>query len=105
MDFCVAAAGILRPPRDCLEYPAQEYREVSGCRRVGCHGQFFEINPRSLMSTPMASSSLRRLLVDRCRASDAVAVSFLSHQCQAVSLTKCASLKNCCGHVLHTDPV
>ncbi|KAG1743347.1 uncharacterized protein EDB91DRAFT_1346385 [Suillus paluster] len=28
MDFCIAAAGILRFPVDCLEYPAQEYREV-----------------------------------------------------------------------------
>ncbi|KAG2056783.1 NAD(P)-binding protein [Suillus hirtellus] len=28
MDFCIAAAGILRSPIDCLEYPAEEYREV-----------------------------------------------------------------------------
>ncbi|KAG2364463.1 hypothetical protein BDR07DRAFT_1401347 [Suillus spraguei] len=28
MDFCIAAAGILRANTDCLEYPAQEYREV-----------------------------------------------------------------------------
>ncbi|KAG1886987.1 hypothetical protein F4604DRAFT_1916822 [Suillus subluteus] len=28
MDFCVAAAGILRSDTDCLEYPAQKYREV-----------------------------------------------------------------------------
>lgn len=28
-DFCVAAAGILKPDIDCLEYPAQEFREVS----------------------------------------------------------------------------
>ncbi|KAG1878483.1 hypothetical protein C8R48DRAFT_285238 [Suillus tomentosus] len=28
MDFCIAAAGILRSSIDCLEYPAEEYREV-----------------------------------------------------------------------------
>ncbi|KAG1809789.1 uncharacterized protein HD556DRAFT_4241 [Suillus plorans] len=28
MDFCIAAAGILRSHIDCLEYPAEEYREV-----------------------------------------------------------------------------
>jgi len=28
MDFCVAAAGILRSDIDCLEYPAQEFRDV-----------------------------------------------------------------------------
>lgn len=30
MDFCVAAAGILRSHTHCLEYPAQEFRDVSG---------------------------------------------------------------------------
>jgi NAD(P)-dependent dehydrogenase (short-subunit alcohol dehydrogenase family) len=29
MDFCIAAAGILRPHTDCLEYPAKEFREAS----------------------------------------------------------------------------
>ncbi|OJA11221.1 hypothetical protein AZE42_13499, partial [Rhizopogon vesiculosus] len=28
MDFCVAAAGILRSHIDCLEYPAKEFRDV-----------------------------------------------------------------------------
>lgn len=29
MDICIAAAGILKPSKDCLEYPADEFREVS----------------------------------------------------------------------------
>lgn len=28
MDVCVAAAGILKPHRDCLTYPAEEFEEV-----------------------------------------------------------------------------
>jgi len=28
MDFCVAAAGILKGDRDCLDYPANEFEEV-----------------------------------------------------------------------------
>jgi len=28
MDVCVAAAGILKPNQDCLEYPADEFRTV-----------------------------------------------------------------------------
>jgi len=28
MDVCVAAAGILKPHTDCLEYPAEEFEEV-----------------------------------------------------------------------------
>jgi hypothetical protein len=28
MDICVAAAGVFKPPRDCLDYPAAEFREV-----------------------------------------------------------------------------
>jgi len=34
-DFCVAAAGILKPNKECLEYPAEEFREVSGHGRIG----------------------------------------------------------------------
>jgi NAD(P)-dependent dehydrogenase (short-subunit alcohol dehydrogenase family) len=34
-DFCVAAAGILKAETECLEYPAQEFREVSGHNRIG----------------------------------------------------------------------
>ena len=29
-DFCVAAAGILKPPNECLECPAERFKEVSG---------------------------------------------------------------------------
>lgn len=29
MDVCIAAAGILRSHTDCLEYPAQQFRDVS----------------------------------------------------------------------------
>ena len=28
MDVCVAAAGILRPDKDCLEYDAKTFQEV-----------------------------------------------------------------------------
>ena len=34
-DFCVAAAGILKPEIGCLEYPAQEFRDVSGMIGLG----------------------------------------------------------------------
>ena len=34
-DFCIAAAGILKPETKCLEYPAQEFREVSGHDTIG----------------------------------------------------------------------
>ena len=33
-DFCIAAAGILNLHTDCLEYPAQQFRDVSGT--MGC---------------------------------------------------------------------
>lgn len=29
-DFCVAAAGILKSHTECLEYPAEQFRDVSG---------------------------------------------------------------------------
>jgi len=35
LDFCVAAAGILKPHKECLEYPAEEFREVRGHGRIG----------------------------------------------------------------------
>ena len=28
MDVCIAAAGILKSHTDCLEYPAEQFREV-----------------------------------------------------------------------------
>jgi hypothetical protein len=28
MDICVAAAGVFKPPKDCLDYPAAEFKEV-----------------------------------------------------------------------------
>ena len=34
-DFCIAAAGILKPETKCLEYPAQEFREVGGPDTIG----------------------------------------------------------------------
>ena len=34
-DFCVAAAGILKSHTECLGYPAQQFREVSGRQAVG----------------------------------------------------------------------
>ncbi|KAG9318402.1 hypothetical protein JVU11DRAFT_493 [Chiua virens] len=34
-DFCVAAAGILKPEMDCLEYPAQEFRDVIEVNTTG----------------------------------------------------------------------
>ena len=30
MDICIAAAGILKAHTDCLEYPAEQFREVNG---------------------------------------------------------------------------
>jgi len=30
MDICIAAAGILKAHKDCLEYPGEEFREVHG---------------------------------------------------------------------------
>jgi len=35
MDFCVAAAGVLRSHIDCLEYPAEEFREVLEVNTTG----------------------------------------------------------------------
>lgn len=29
MDVCIAAAGILRPDKDCLEYDAKTFQEVT----------------------------------------------------------------------------
>jgi hypothetical protein len=29
MDICIAAAGVLKAHQDCLNYPAEEFREVS----------------------------------------------------------------------------
>lgn len=34
-DFCVAAAGILKAHTDCLEYPGQQFRDVSRHDRTG----------------------------------------------------------------------
>jgi len=34
-DFCVAAAGILKAETECLEYPAQEFREVVDVNTTG----------------------------------------------------------------------
>jgi len=34
-DFCVAAAGILKPNTDCLEYSAEEFREVLDVNKTG----------------------------------------------------------------------
>jgi len=34
-DFCVAAAGILKPEIGCLEYPAQEFRDVVEVNTTG----------------------------------------------------------------------
>ncbi|KAG9318404.1 hypothetical protein JVU11DRAFT_495 [Chiua virens] len=34
-DFCVAAAGILKPATDCLEYSAEEFREVLDVNTTG----------------------------------------------------------------------
>jgi NAD(P)-dependent dehydrogenase (short-subunit alcohol dehydrogenase family) len=34
-DFCVAAAGILKAETECLEYPAQEFRDVSEHDGIG----------------------------------------------------------------------
>lgn len=31
MDVCIASAGVVKAPVDCLEYPAEEFQEV-------CHG-------------------------------------------------------------------
>src|SRR5882757_2479533 len=47
------------------------------------------------MSIPPVSCSPRRLLADRWLASGTVVASSLSHQCQAVSPTECASSDNC----------
>jgi short chain dehydrogenase len=32
VDICVAAAGVLGPQKDCLEYPAEEFEEVEDSR-------------------------------------------------------------------------
>jgi hypothetical protein len=34
MDVCIAAAGVLKAHQDCLNYPAEEFREVSSVRRI-----------------------------------------------------------------------
>jgi len=88
MDFCVAAAGILRSHINCLEYPAEEFREVS---RPSMKALLHRINPiyRCSKSTPLASFSLHRLLADRWLDSEMAAALSSSHQCQALSLIEC----------------
>ncbi|KAF8448042.1 hypothetical protein L210DRAFT_3610193 [Boletus edulis BED1] len=34
-DFCIAAAGILKPHMECLEYPGQEFRDVMEVNTTG----------------------------------------------------------------------
>ena len=38
MDVCVAAAGILKAHRDCLEYPGKEFEEVRFLVLAFCEG-------------------------------------------------------------------
>ncbi|KAF9265149.1 NAD(P)-binding protein [Marasmius fiardii PR-910] len=35
MDVCVAAAGILKPPNDCLEYPSSQFQQVMSVNANG----------------------------------------------------------------------
>ncbi|KIM81263.1 hypothetical protein PILCRDRAFT_97721 [Piloderma croceum F 1598] len=35
MDVCIAAAGVLKAPHDCLNYPAEEFREVMDVNASG----------------------------------------------------------------------
>lgn len=65
MDFCVAAAGVLRSHIDCLEYPAEEFREVSGksmkvvlCRLtywITLGLQVLEVNTTGVLFTAQAA--------------------------------------------------
>jgi NAD(P)-dependent dehydrogenase (short-subunit alcohol dehydrogenase family) len=41
MDVCVAAAGILKAHRDCLEYPGEEFEEVRCCFFLSFFLSFF----------------------------------------------------------------
>ena len=35
MDACIAAAGILKPHTDCLEYPAKQFQDVRHSLLIG----------------------------------------------------------------------
>ena len=60
-DFCIAAAGILKPETKCLEYPAQGFRKVSGHDRIGettdLHmvAQVMDVNTTGVLFTAQAA--------------------------------------------------
>ena len=40
MDVCVAAAGVLKSHTDCLEYPAEQFRDVRAYSISSFHSMF-----------------------------------------------------------------
>ena len=65
MDACVAAAGILKPNIDCLEYPAETFRQVSLLSFDVWRTRLTIHSLRLWMSTPTACSSQHRRSVAR----------------------------------------
>lgn len=58
-DVCVAAAGILRPDKDCLDYDAKTFQEVRrariSLRSPLTHPQVIDVNVNGVLHTAQAA--------------------------------------------------
>jgi len=88
MDVCVAAAGILKSHTDCLTYPAEQFKEVSGFVLFSFETRSMVLVRRSWTLTQMVSCIRHKRLDNKCSGSATEVASSSLLLCREASRTK-----------------